>query len=401
MKIYLNMIVRNEAPRIARALASVRPLIDGWVIVDTGSTDGTQKLVSELLAELPGALYEESWQDFETNRNGALAHAKAFAGPEDFILLQDADDVLIFTGDPALPRLADADAWEIEEHDANVRFWRPCIVRASLSWRWVGKTHECLVCDAATQAKRLQGIYRQRGTKTPEQSRAKLERDLAILTEAVLVSPQDARSRFYLAQTYKDLGQREAALHDYEARARMPGWEEEAWWAQYEAAMLRELLGKPAETVLMSYLSCYEGRPTRAEPLVQAARFCRVQKMHHTALLFSQQAIQIKWPADRLFVDENVYHWRALDEFSINAYWSGLYETSARMCSELLGGLAPEPEFGRIKANLGFAENRLREQEAKISALKGADGGKSLTLCQARLENAWRSAPMATRKEAG
>jgi glycosyltransferase involved in cell wall biosynthesis len=363
MGICLNMIVKNEAPRIARCLESVRPLIDGWVICDTGSTDGTPALVAKLLADLPGALYEEPWQDFETNRNEALAHAKAFAGPDDYILFMDADDVLVSADpQPVFTRGSGADCYEIEEHDQNLRFWRPCIVRASLPWRWVGKTHECLCCDAARRTERLQGIYRQRGTKTPEQCRAKLERDLAILTEAVLISPQDGRSRFYLAQTYKDLGRREEALHDYEARMQMPGWEEETWWAQYEAAILRELLHHPVEAVLMSYLSCYERRPTRAEPLVQAARFCRVGGMHHAALLFSQQAIQIKQPDDRLFVDENVYQWRALDEFSINAYWSGLHQLSAETCRTLLKGIAPESERGRITQNLKFAEDRLRDR---------------------------------------
>ena len=43
----LCMIVRNEAPVIGRCLDSERPEIDGWLIVDTGSNDGTQDLVRE------------------------------------------------------------------------------------------------------------------------------------------------------------------------------------------------------------------------------------------------------------------------------------------------------------------------------------------------------------------
>ena len=43
--ICLNMIVRNEAPVIRRCLVSLLPIIDYWVVVDTGSTDGTQDVV--------------------------------------------------------------------------------------------------------------------------------------------------------------------------------------------------------------------------------------------------------------------------------------------------------------------------------------------------------------------
>ena len=65
------MIVKNEAHVIRRCLDSVRPLIDRWVIVDTGSTDGTQALIRELMADVPGELHERPWVDFSTNRNQA------------------------------------------------------------------------------------------------------------------------------------------------------------------------------------------------------------------------------------------------------------------------------------------------------------------------------------------
>lgn len=42
--IRLCMIVKNEACVIERCLASVRDLVDTWVISDTGSTDGIQRV---------------------------------------------------------------------------------------------------------------------------------------------------------------------------------------------------------------------------------------------------------------------------------------------------------------------------------------------------------------------
>lgn len=38
----LTMIVKNEASSIERVLRNALPFMDQWMILDTGSTDGTQ-----------------------------------------------------------------------------------------------------------------------------------------------------------------------------------------------------------------------------------------------------------------------------------------------------------------------------------------------------------------------
>ncbi len=96
------MIVKDEAPVIRRCLDSVRPLIDHWVIVDTGSTDGTQDIIREHLKDLPGELHERPWRDFAHNRSEALALARPHA---DYSLIIDADDVLEIPKGYKLPRL--------------------------------------------------------------------------------------------------------------------------------------------------------------------------------------------------------------------------------------------------------------------------------------------------------
>jgi hypothetical protein len=55
----LNMIVNNEAPVIRRCLDSLRPIIDHWVIVDTGSA--RQTIIREYLKDLQGELHERPW----------------------------------------------------------------------------------------------------------------------------------------------------------------------------------------------------------------------------------------------------------------------------------------------------------------------------------------------------
>ncbi|HEX6274755.1 MAG TPA: glycosyltransferase, partial [Polyangiaceae bacterium] len=98
------MIVKNETRVIKRCLDSVRPFIHHWVIVDTGSTDGTQELVKKLLAGVPGELHERPWRNFGYNRTEALELAR---GKADYILIMDADEVFEVPPGFRMPALED------------------------------------------------------------------------------------------------------------------------------------------------------------------------------------------------------------------------------------------------------------------------------------------------------
>ena len=56
----LCMIVKNEAAIVTRCIESTRRLVDYVLIVDTGSTDGTQELIRSFLREtdLQGVVVE-------------------------------------------------------------------------------------------------------------------------------------------------------------------------------------------------------------------------------------------------------------------------------------------------------------------------------------------------------
>jgi glycosyltransferase involved in cell wall biosynthesis len=77
------------------------------VIVDTGSTNGTQRRIHELLHEIPGSLYERPWRGFAENRNEAIQLARDDA---EYSLVMDADEELVAEPGFRLPRL-EADAY--------------------------------------------------------------------------------------------------------------------------------------------------------------------------------------------------------------------------------------------------------------------------------------------------
>src|SRR5215813_94463 len=92
--ICLNMIVRNEAHIVGEVLDAVAPYISSWVIVDTGSDDGTQEMIRRHMAGLgiQGELHERPWRDFGHNRSEALALAQ---GRGDYVWVIDADDMVV------------------------------------------------------------------------------------------------------------------------------------------------------------------------------------------------------------------------------------------------------------------------------------------------------------------
>ena len=101
VSICLNMIVRNESKIIARVLQSVLPIIDTYVICDTGSTDNTISIIKDFFNSkgIKGEVISEPFKNFGYNRTIALNAAK---GKATYALLLDAD--MIFKIEPSFDK---------------------------------------------------------------------------------------------------------------------------------------------------------------------------------------------------------------------------------------------------------------------------------------------------------
>lgn len=346
----LNMIVKNEAHVIRRCLDSVRPFVDHWVIVDTGSTDGTQDIIRAHFADIPGELHERPWRNFGHNRTEALELAR---GKADYILIMDADNIFCAPEGWRWPDLT-ADAYYITHRSAGTEY-AVCVLMADrLRWRYVGVLHEYLTSDSPHRIERLPGAWidrRNEGARSRDPDTYR--KDAAVLEMALSEEPGNARYAFYLAQSWRDAGEFVKSREAYRRRAAMGGWEEEVWYSRYEIARLSERLGASVPEVRSAYLDAYQSRPSRAEPLCQLARYHRERDELALAYLFARQAAAIPYPSDVLFIDDAVYRWQSLDELGIAAYWVGpLAEGEAAVERLLAEGYLPASERPRIEANL-------------------------------------------------
>ena len=356
----LNMIVRDEAHIVHEVIEAVAPFIDSWVIVDTGSTDGTQDLIRRLMAErsIPGELHERPWRDFGHNRSEALALAQGHA---DYIWVMDADDTM--TGTIDFSTLT-ADAYSMRIRD-GVTYWRLQLFRNGAPWRYLGVLHEVAVCDTPCHQEQLEGDYSIVSRRLGARSRdpQKYARDAEILQAEVDRDPDDRRSVFYLAQSYFWAGDIAKARQWFDRRVEMGGWDEEVFFSMLRTAEAMHKLGEPWPVVQDAYLRAWSRRPSRAEPLHAIAVHYRSQQQYQLGHLFAHSAAQIPLPAgDVLFVDASVYEWRALDEQAVCGSWIGKSAESFAICRRLLARAdLPDDDRQRIVANRDLAVPQMLE----------------------------------------
>ncbi|MCX6991147.1 MAG: glycosyltransferase family 2 protein [Chlamydiae bacterium] len=356
--ICLNMIVKDESAVICRCLASVKPFIDYWVIVDTGSTDGTQELIREFMKDIPGELHESYWVDFAHNRNEALILAR---DKGDYLLFIDADEILKFPTGYELPEL-DLDFYYVMTEFGGMKYPRVQLVNNHLNWKWAGILHEAVVSDEAKNSGKLAGITNFVTTEgNRSQDPEKFFKDIKVLENAVEAEPENARYVFYLAQSYRDANQYDRAIKTYEKRVSMGGWDQEIFWSLLQVALLQEALAMPEETVIEGYLSAHNYLQSRVEPLYHLVYRYRINEEYEKGYEVGREALLLKSPEEFLFLEPWIYDYGLLLEFSICAYWTEHYVESMLAsylilkCPDL-----PQHVLSCVEMNLCWMEGKVK-----------------------------------------
>jgi len=356
----LCMIVKDESHIIHEALEATLPLIDTFSIVDTGSSDNTIQIVRDFYAKhgIEGTVHERPWKGFGESRTEALATC---TGKMDYILMMDADDLMTFP--PNTKEFLKRALNETKPNAGNVQirrgannsleYHRTQIFKADDGWRYVGVLHEYPTNDKPNNRilklpDDIIMIGRTMGNRSkmvdgPE----KYRRDAATLLKALETEPENDRYVFYLAQSYRDACMNDEAVKWYKKRFEMGKWQEEMFVSAYNISKLlhdKEWAWKAHETC-----------PHRSESLVNYITGCRMKGMWSQELFaMASYAASIPKPAqDCLFVEADIYRWRALDELGNVAAYTGHKEASKAAFIKLLHeNQYPPSEKTRLENNL-------------------------------------------------
>lgn len=208
-----------------------------------------------------------------------------------------------------------------------------------------------------------EGGARRRSTSPERYQRDALVLENALQTETdpFLVS----RYTFYLAQSYRDAGEKQKALQYYLDRAKLGFWDQEIFVSLYWSANLKADLDFSENDVISTYLQADAVCKNRAEALHGASRFCRIKKRYQQGFDLAERALRIKPPDNGLFIEQWIYDYGILDEYAVNAYWIGRYHDCLKACRRILASTAlPTEQRQRIQANVDFALAKLPDKQS-------------------------------------
>ncbi|QEE37767.1 MULTISPECIES: glycosyltransferase [unclassified Methylobacterium] len=346
-KVCLSMIVKNEARVILRCLDSVRAVIDHWVIVDTCSTDGTQDIIRTAMSDVPGTLLERPWVDFGHNRTEALELARPHG---DYTLVIDADDELItaqggmtIPADYKLPNL-DAPGYTLQIHDTTMRYPRTQLFKNAFPWRYRGVLHEFAECKELVWTDTLPLAMRRGHDGARRRDESTYVRDAELFEKALKIEKDPfllSRYTYYLANSYRDCGEKRKALQAYLHRTTMGFWEEEIYISYLGAALLMDNLGDPFDEVIACFDKAIAINPRRVEAMYYVSRYCQDKQRYVEAYHYAESGLGLSPPTEGLFVQHWMYNYGLMDKFSVIAFNTGQYRACLSACIGVLGC----PEF--------------------------------------------------------
>ena len=365
--ICLTMIVKDEEHIIERCLRSAAPFIDTYCICDTGSTDRTKAVIKEVMSSMgiDGIIKDHKWNDFGHNRTMSLICSRMHC-PDGWSWVIDADDKIGGTPQTASfwnslpPSLTSIN---VQIRHGNIRHRRTQIFSNTDEWYYKGRLHELPQLDTPQQAFEMPDIIwhdvAQEGNRSKDPYRWIKDADALKLDLAE--DPTNARTVYYIAQSYRCAGAFNEAKKYYKQRVTMEGFFAEKYMSYIE---------------LMSHATSMEKKCYWAWKAMEVDS-SRLDAPHHilhhavasknTKAFTSEMVgmgLAVRNPTRSLysshtFAQQEVYDWKFSDVFSIALFYKGFYKESAE---ETVRALAkcPESERGRIQQNLVFSTNAMK-----------------------------------------
>jgi len=312
IRIILLLMIKNESRIIRRSILSALPVVDAVCVSDTGSTDGTVALLEEFYPTLsvPSKTYQHDWTNFGQNRTLSFQDAQAFCQTlgwnpaRTYALAIDADMELKVETAFQKQRDLGLKGYSLVQKAGTLHYANTRLLRLDEPWTCIGATHEYWNGP-------MEGILSDTKIWIDDKNDGgckadKYTRDRTLLEKELEEQPQNVRTVFYLAQTYKSLSLHDLSIETYKKRIALGGWFEEVWYSHYMIAQQYLQTGRPEEAELW-VLKGQKASTYRSESLYLLVKHFRIVGEQWKAIHYYRAAKAIPKPQVALFLESEVY----------------------------------------------------------------------------------------------
>jgi len=359
--ISLAMMVKNEEKTLLKSLESCKSIISSLYIYDTGSTDDTINIIEKFQKENPQIsvhIKHGEFVDFSISRNVLLEFVEENKQIE-FVILLDSNDEL--RGTEELYKILKEESEKTIENtkyysqgyllrqrwftgNGMDTYFNIRLIRGNRGWRYHAPVHEYIQNDSdpnsiTTRIDSSEVFIYQDRTQDCESSHKRFQRDKEILLKEHFKNPTDARTLFYLAQTYGSLGMTKEAYYYYKLRVKYGGYEEERYHSFFRMGEIAKGMNMDEQVFIHWWIKAMECLPIpRVEPIIEIATYYLFNNVKYDiAGIFTSYSLNLEYPTYcNLFINRIHYDYTRYQMDGIAQYYLKNYEQGLNSCRKAI-----------------------------------------------------------------
>ena len=368
-KICLAMMVKHEAQTMERAIELCRPFVDHVLIsVDKSSTDGTRELahkIGDTVKEHDFTSKDAPHGSFAKSRQSLIDAIRELG--YGWVLQVDGHEYLYCKNRMTLKKLiqqnpsVDAFGLALVMNDTVIRQVK--LYKSDEYIQYQGDIHNYLSgVKKEFYCPDVEVIHDRAGQPiehVQERNKQRSEMSDKILGQRIKDNPNDSRSMFYLAQSYKETGRTEEAIEMFQRYLKVSHFISEKWNARHYLYGCLQSLGRIDEAYKVIEES-FEDQE-RAEAWLILGDRAYAEEDYKAALDFYQKASLTPYPSNYVFINDNAYNWLPHDKMAmchshLENYMSAIEEAAQAIKT------ASIKDTPRLASNILFWTKELRQR---------------------------------------